>query len=130
MRYFIQSLSAAIFLTLASTTAAHADISTHVLDIEKGVGSANVPVTLYMKGNNNSWNKLGSAVTKENGRVNSFGKDFKIEKGTYKLTFDMLEDKDAFFPKINVIFNVANPEEHYHVPIIVSPYGYSTYRGN
>ncbi|MGB3653630.1 MAG: hydroxyisourate hydrolase [Rivularia sp. (in: cyanobacteria)] len=42
----------------------------------------------------------------------------------------MSKDKDAFFPEINVVFDVDNPEEHYHVPVIVSPYGYNTYRGN
>lgn len=42
----------------------------------------------------------------------------------------MSEDGDAFFPEINVVFDVKDPEEDYHVPVIVSPYGYSTYRGN
>lgn len=130
MRYLIKSLSASILLSLVST-AVHAEgISTHVLDIEKGVGRANVPVTLYMKNNHNSWSKIGSAVTQKNGRVNSFGKDDAIKEGVYKLTFDMSKDKDAFFPEINVVFDVDNPEEYYHVPVIVNPYGYNTYRGN
>ena len=130
MRHLIKSLSASIFLSFVST-AVHAEgISTHVLDIENGVDRADVPVTLYMKVDNNSWTKIGSAVTEENGRVNSFGEDDAIKKGVYKLTFDMSGDEDAFFPEIDVVFDVENPEEDYHVPVIVSPYGYSTYRGN
>ena len=130
MRHLIKSLSASIFLSLVSTAVQAEGISTHVLDIEKGVGRADVPVTLYLKDDNNSWTKIGSAVTEENGRVNSFGEDDAIEEGVYKLTFDLSGDEDAFFPEIDVVFDVENPEEDYHVPVIVSPYGYSTYRGN
>ena len=126
----IQSLSASIFVSLAST-AVHAEgISTHVLDIENGVGRADVPVTLFMQDDNDSWTDIGSAMTGENGRVESFGEDVAVEEGVYKLTFDMSDDEKAFYPEINVVFSVEDPEEHYHVPVIVSPYGYSTYRGN
>lgn len=133
----IHSLSASIFVSLAST-AVHAEgISTHVLDIANGVGKADVPVTLSMQDNNDSWTEIGSAMTAENGRVESFGENAAIEEGVYKLTFDMSDDMsddmsadEAFFPEIDVVFNVENPDEHYHVPVIVSPYGYSTYRGN
>ena len=130
MRHLIKSLSARIFLSLVSTVVHAEGISTHVLDIGNGVGRANVPVTLYLKDDNNSWTKIGSAVTEESGRVNSFDEDDAIKKGVYKLIFDMSGDEDAFFPEINVVFNVENPEADYHVPVIVSPYGYSTYRGN
>ncbi|PSB06450.1 hydroxyisourate hydrolase [Pleurocapsa sp. CCALA 161] len=130
MRNLIQSLSAGIILSLVST-AAHAEgISTHVLDLKDGVGRANVPVTLSIQDDNNSWTDIGSAMTEENGRVESFGKDMAVKSGVYKLTFDMSEDGETFFPEIDVVFNVEDPEEHYHVPVIVSPFGYSTYRGN
>ena len=130
MRNLIQSLSAGIILSFVST-AVHAEgISTHVLDIKDGVGRANVPVTLSTQDDNNSWTEIGSALTEENGRVESFGEDVSVEEGIYKLTFDMSGDEATFFPEIDVVFNVENPEEDYHVPVIVSPYGYSTYRGN
>ena len=130
MRNLIQSLSAGIVLSLVSTPAYAEGISTHVLDIANGVGKADVPVTLYMQDGENSWTDIGSAMTEENGRIESFGEDFTVEKGVYKLTFDMSETEETFFPEINVVFDVEDPEEHYHVPVVVSPYGYSTYRGN
>ena len=125
----IQSLSAGIILSFVSTAAYAEGISTHVLDIKDGVGRANVPVTLSIQ-DDNSWTDIGSAMTEENGRVESFGEDIAVEEGVYKLTFDMSETGETFFPEIDVVFNVEDPEEHYHVPVIVSPYGYSTYRGN
>lgn len=126
----IQSLSAGIFFSLVST-AVHAEgISTHVLDIKDGVGRADVPVTLFMQDDNDSWTNIGEAMTAENGRVESFGEELAIEEGVYKLTFDMSEYGEGFFPEINVVFDVEDSEEHYHVPVVVSPYGYSTYRGN
>ena len=130
MRSLIQSLSAGIILSLFSTAAYAEGISTHVLDIANGVGRANVPVTLSMQDGNNSWTEIGSTMTQENGRVESFGEDVTVQQGVYKLTFDMSGDEATFFPEIDVVFNVENPQEDYHVPVVVSPYGYSTYRGN
>lgn len=129
MRNLVQ-MSAGIVLSLVSTAAYAEGISTHVLDIKDGVGRADVPVTLSIQDENNSWTSIGEAMTEENGRVESFGEDVTVEEGVYKLTFDMSEDGETFFPEIDVVFNVEDPEEHYHVPVIVSPYGYSTYRGN
>lgn len=131
MRNLIKNLSAGIIFSLFSTAAVHAEgISTHVLDIANGVGRANVPVTLSIQDGENSWTDIGSAMTEENGRIESFGEDFTVEEGVYKLTFDMSKVGETFFPEIDVIFDVENPEEDYHVPVVVSPYGYSTYRGN
>lgn len=129
MRNLIQ-MSAGILLSLVSTVAYAEGISTHVLDIKDGVGRADVPVTLSIQDENNSWTSIGEAMTEENGRVESFGEGVTVEEGVYKLTFDISEDGETFFPEIDVVFNVEDPEEHYHVPVIVSPFGYSTYRGN
>jgi 5-hydroxyisourate hydrolase len=129
MRNLIQ-MSAGIILSLVSTAAYAEGISTHVLDIKDGVGRADVPVTLSIQDDNDSWTSIGEAMTEENGRVESFGEGVTVEGGVYKLTFDMSQDGETFFPEIDVVFNVEDPEEHYHVPVIVSPYGYSTYRGN
>ena len=129
MRNLIQ-MSAGIIFSLISTAAYAEGISTHVLDIANGVGREGVPVTLSMQNGENSWTDIGSAMTGENGRIESFGEGVTVEEGVYKLTFDMSEDGETFFPEIDVVFNVEDPEEHYHVPVIVSPFGYSTYRGN
>jgi 5-hydroxyisourate hydrolase len=120
-------------LTLATTAMAEG-ISTHVLDLARGVGGKDVPVTLEMKQADGSWRQLAAAKTDANGRVRSFGDNIQAEAATYRLTFDMSGyDKGgsgAFFPEIDVVFRVADPTVHYHVPVAVSPFGFSTYRGN
>lgn len=108
-------------------------ISTHVLDLARGVGGSDVPVVLSMKQQDGAWKELASAQTDENGRVKAF-EGIEAEAAIYKLSFDMSAYGDrganAFFPEIDVIFQVSEPSKHYHVPVVVSPFGYSTYRGN
>jgi len=115
-------------------TASAAEISTHVLDLARGVGGRDVPVMLFKKSADNQWTELAKAKTDENGRVRAFGEGKSYEAGTYKLQFDMTGYPNAqaapFFPEINLVFHVADAKAHYHVPVVVSPYGYSTYRGN
>jgi 5-hydroxyisourate hydrolase len=133
MRYFtLAGLTAA--LTLSATAALAEGISTHVLDLARGVGGKDVPVTLEIKSADGSWRQVAKARTDENGRVRSFGDDVQAEAATYKLTFDISgygeTGATAFFPEIDVVFRVSDPTVHYHVPVVVSPFGYSTYRGN
>lgn len=119
---------------LMSFSAFAEGISTHVLDLASGVGGKDVPVVLEMKNKDGVWTKVASASTDENGRIKSFGANFKASVGTYKLIFDMTKysgsKSNPFFPEINVVFQIADQKLHYHVPVVVSPYGYSTYRGN
>ena len=121
-------------LSLVAPAVSAQDISTHVLDLARGVGGAGVPVSLDLW-DGAVWTHVGDGVTAENGRVASFG-DAETVAGTYRLTFDLrayrLEDRGgaAFFPEIVVPFTVADPSLHYHVPVVLSPFGYSTYRGN
>lgn len=126
---------AALSATLLSAASASAEtISTHVLDLARGVGGRDVPVTLEIKDADGGWRQLATARTDENGRVRSFGDQVTTQAATYKLTFDMSHygdtDTQPFFPEIDVVFQVRDPSIHYHVPVVVSPYGYSTYRGN
>lgn len=111
-----------------------AEISTHVLDLARGVGGRDVPVVLLRKSKNSLWDEVGRGRTDENGRVRSFGEPSRYTPGTYKLHFDMSGYPDAkaapFFPEIDLVFRVTDPAAHYHVPVVVSPFGYSTYRGN
>ncbi|ENY81047.1 hydroxyisourate hydrolase [Sphingopyxis sp. MC1] len=127
-------LLTAIALGLVAAPAAAAEISTHVLDLAAGVGGANVPVTLSKRDAAGTWVEVNTARTDKNGRVRSFGPDADLKTGTYRLQFDMTAYPNAaatpFFPEIAVIFNVSDKTGHYHVPVVVSPYGYSTYRGN
>lgn len=127
------ALAAALALSVMATAAPAAEISTHVLDIAQGVGGRNVPVVLFKKAGDGGWKEVGRARTDENGRVRSFGpKNF--DPGTYKLQFDMTRYRSPaatpFFPEIDLVFAVADKAGHYHVPVVVSPFGYSTYRGN
>lgn len=127
------ALSLAAAIVVAATTAPAEGISTHVLDLARGIGGEGIPVTLEMR-SEDGWNAVGEGTTAENGRVEAFGAD--VEGGVYRLTFD-LQGYDGFeggeppfFPEIAVEFRVVDASEHYHVPIVLSPYGYSTYRGN
>jgi len=127
-------LLAPIALGLIATPAAAAEISTHVLDLAEGVGGVNVPVTLSKRDAAGTWVEVGTARTDQNGRVRSFASEPDFEVGTYRLQFDMTAYPNAeakpFFPEITVTFSVSDKAGHYHVPVVVSPFGYSTYRGN
>lgn len=127
-------LAAIVLVGMTSFSALAEGISTHVLDLASGVGGKDVPVILEVKNKEGVWTKLSSAATDENGRIKSFGPAVKARKGVYRLNFDMTKypgsKEKPFFPEINVVFQIENDKLHYHVPVVVSPYGYSTYRGN
>ena len=130
----MKTIALALLIGTAATPAAAADISTHVLDLARGVGGKAVPVTLSKRGADGDWRKVGAATTDADGRVRSFGDTKSFDTGVYKLQFDMSGYPDAsaspFFPEITLTFRVTDKAGHYHVPVVISPYGYSTYRGN
>lgn len=132
MKFSILAVAAA--LGLAPVSASAAEISTHVLDLARGVGGRDVPVLLLQKSADGRWSELAKSRTDENGRVRSFGDGKSFGTGTYKLHFDMSAYPSAqaapFFPEIDLVFQVTDAAAHYHVPVVVSPFGYSTYRGN
>ncbi|MBV0933810.1 hydroxyisourate hydrolase [Marinobacterium weihaiense] len=133
----LKSLCAGVALSAVSSLALAAGnpLSVHVLNLEDGLPSPDVTVTLEQKGAN-GWESLNSGITNENGRITAlFPEGQSLETGTYRVTFetgDWFEkhDSDTFFPEIPVIFNVDGDVEHYHIPLLLSPYGFSTYRGN
>ncbi|OAN63753.1 hydroxyisourate hydrolase [Sphingomonas sp. TDK1] len=130
----MKAIALALLLGAIATPSAAADISTHVLDLARGVGGKAVPVTLSKRGDDGRWEKVGAAITDADGRVRSFGGSQLFDAGIYRLQFDMSGYPDAsaspFFPEITLTFRVSDKAGHYHVPVVVSPYGYSTYRGN
>lgn len=131
---YLKFLATLAALTLLSGTASFAEtISTHVLDLERGVGGADVPVSLAQKQADGTWTEIATAKTDDNGRVKEFP-GVETATGIYKLAFDMSgygeRGSKAFFPEINLVFQIDDPSQHYHVPVVVSPFGYSTYRGN
>lgn len=127
-------LATVLAIGLAASPAAAADISTHVLDLARGVGGKGVPVTLSRRAADGTWQRVGAATTDANGRVRHFDEKAAFQPGDYRLDFDMTRYPDAaarpFFPEITLTFRVADAKAHYHVPVVVSPFGYSTYRGN
>lgn len=130
MRHIILSLAGLLSLS----SAVHAEtISTHVLDLVRGQGGSDLPVILSKKQADGSWKQVATARTDANGRVRAFDGQ-QNEAGIYKLSFDVSDTKkptsSAFFPEIDIVFRVADPNVHYHVPVVLSPYGFSSYRGN
>jgi 5-hydroxyisourate hydrolase len=103
-------------------------ISTHILDTTKGVAAANVPVILE-KQTEKGWKPVGIDKTNADGRIVY---DCPKEKGIYRLTFqieDYFKGEEHFFMNTQIVFNVKNTDRKYHVPLLLNPYGFSTYRG-
>lgn len=109
-------------------------ITTHVLDVSLGKPAAGIPVTLEARKQDANWSTIGKGTTDKDGRVASLLTDAKLNAGTYRLTFEtaayLSKGKNAFFPQVAIVFNVEDVNQHYHIPLLLSPYGYSTYRGS
>ena len=104
-------------------------LSTHVLDTSRGRPAAGIHVTLETRAGEG----LGDGTTDADGRVAAIGPE-RLEPGEYVLRFGSGEyfasqGADAFYPEVVVVFAVAD-EDHYHVPVLLNPFGYSTYRGS
>lgn len=103
-------------------------ISTHILDTTKGSAATGVTVILEQK-NNETWKEIGTDKTNTDGRIVF---NCPKEQGIYRLTFKVEEyykSEEHFFMNTPVVFQVKNTERKYHVPLLLNPYGYSTYRG-
>lgn len=110
-------------------------ISTHVLDTSKGTPGTDVRVVLEREGAPGAWERLSEARTDADGRVKSLLPNGRgLEMGAYRLTFETepyfaKSGVTTFFPSVMVVFRVMDAGKHHHVPLLVSPFGYSTYRG-
>ena len=111
-------------------------ITTHVLDLVAGGPVAGLSVRLARRTDDGGWDPLGAAVTDEDGRVREWrGAGEELPPGQYRLTFltgphFVERNVDAFYPEVSVVFLVADAGEHHHVPLLLSPFGYTTYRGS
>ncbi|EAI8732487.1 hydroxyisourate hydrolase [Campylobacter coli] len=113
-------------------------LSTHILDINSGQPASNVKVELYNLDQNRQWVKISEKFTKKNGRIADFLPYEKTENrsfGVYKLKFYTKDyyishKVDSFYLFIEVSFELLKDQKHYHIPITLSPFGYSTYRGS
>jgi 5-hydroxyisourate hydrolase len=102
-------------------------ITTHVLDVAQGKPAAGIPVRLEIR-EQQAWTLLGEGSTDAEGRLRTLVKG-ALRAGTYRLTFET-RSRSAFFPEVSILFEVKDPSAHYHVPLLLSPFGYSTYRGS
>jgi 5-hydroxyisourate hydrolase len=108
-------------------------LSTHVLDAGRGRPAVGVPVSLHRR-IGEGWQLLGTALTDADGRIAGFAGD-GIQPGVHRLDFDtgayfVATGQTGFYPEVRVTFDVVDPTQHYHVPLLLSPYAYSTYRGS
>ena len=110
-------------------------ITTHVLDTSKGGPASGIAVRLEFK-TSDRWSELARGSTNSDGRITDLlPKGKKMDPGLYRLTFETqsyFEDNQTkgFYPYVSVVFEIHNPEQHYHIPLLLSPFGYSTYRGS
>ena len=111
-------------------------ITTHVLDTARGKPADGIMVVLEYWENGDTWKVLGKGKTNADGRVaDLLPPEHKLAKGVYRLMFDTgtyLHNCEVpyFYPCIPIMFEVREPEQHYHVPLLLSPFGYATYRGS
>ncbi|MFT6143460.1 MAG: 5-hydroxyisourate hydrolase [Myxococcota bacterium] len=110
-------------------------ISTHVLDTARGCPAHGLPITLWREDGADSL-ELGTGITNHDGRIAEFIPDgTALPEGTYRIRFDTgayfdSQGIEGFYPEVVVRFIIRAADEHYHVPLLISPFGFSTYRGS
>jgi 5-hydroxyisourate hydrolase len=139
MKFLRPVLSALLLASLSTVALASdtADISVHVLDQVHGQPAPSVGVTLEAQSQDgDTWQALSHQVTNAQGRVPSMlPAGTLLHEGVYRVTFatgDWFSShrQSTFFPSVTVTFLIQNPKQSYHIPLLLSPFGYSTYRGN
>ena len=113
------------------------NITSHVLDLSRGKPVSNLQANLYKREDNDSdkWLLIGKDVSNEDGRMTQLSRNEAIETGIYKISFqsgiyfEQLK-LETFYPEISIIFNITDPNQHYHVPLLLNQFGFSTYRGS
>ncbi len=109
-------------------------ITTHILDTTLGRPAAGVTIVLYEKAGK-EWLEVARGITNTDGRISNLLKpEVLLSFGVYRMNFDVQtyfdqQGVEAFYPTVDIIFNLKT-QEHYHVPLLLNPYGYSTYRGS
>ena len=110
-------------------------ITTHILDIARGAPARKVPITLSQF-NQGQWTEIGRGLTNDDGRIGNLCKDgLTLPAGTYQMHFETETYFNSvgdpiFYPWADVVFNINGDGQHYHIPLLLSPFGHSTYRGS
>ncbi|MCA1582793.1 MAG: hydroxyisourate hydrolase [Acidobacteria bacterium] len=108
-------------------------ITTHILDTARGQPAAGVPLLLEVRSGVAGWTAVSKGVSDSDGRARLL--ETVRGPGTYRLTFDTgayfsSVNAAGFYPEVQVVFEIADAATHHHVPLLLSPFGYSTYRGS
>jgi 5-hydroxyisourate hydrolase len=111
------------------------DITTHVLDTSRGQPASGVPVLLEVRTEEGDWKEIGRSATDADGRASLLDAGTHVPRGLYRFSFDtgayfLARNVKGFYPEVRVVFEVREPSQGCHVPLLLSPYGYSTYRGS
>jgi len=109
-------------------------ITTHVLDTAAGRPGKAIAIELERKGDA-GWQPIGAGATDDDGRLRTLTPAGPVAAGTYRLRFHTgaylaAHHQAGFFPVVEIQFTVVDGTQHHHVPLLLSPYGYSTYRGS
>lgn len=109
-------------------------ITTHVLDTSRGRPAAGIEVKLAQF-NDGRWQTIGRGTTNADGRITDLLEAGTLSIGMYKITFETAayfsnQNTVGFYPYVPIVFEITAVDEHYHVPLLLNPYGYSTYRGS
>lgn len=108
-------------------------ITSHVLDTSRGAPAANIKVELELK-DGEQWQAVGGGTTNDDGRVPDLMTG-GLAAGHYRINFLVADyfaamNQSSFYPVVRIEFSVEDPAQHYHVPLLLNPFGYSTYRGS
>lgn len=106
-------------------------VTSHVLDAVTGRPAVGLALRLEAR-DGDSWSTIASAVTDADGRASELG-PAALEEGVYRVVFDTagyFGEHPTFYPEVVIVFELAAASEHYHVPLLLSPYAFSTYRGS
>lgn len=109
-------------------------LSTHILDTALGRPAANV-VLVLSKQAGDRWSEIGRGATDADGRCRTLLGDGSLERATYKLRFEVApyfaaQGVTPLYPYVKIVFTVAEPSQHYHIPLLLTANGYTTYRGS
>jgi 5-hydroxyisourate hydrolase len=110
-------------------------ISTHILDTSLGQPAENVPLALYVL-LNDTWSLIGEALTDADGRCKHLlPSTHTLQSGIYRIHFETgsyykQHDLEGLYPYVEIVFSVADPRQHFHIPLLLTANGYTTYRGS
>ncbi|WP_448547892.1 hydroxyisourate hydrolase [Thalassotalea fusca] len=110
-------------------------ITTHILDTTRGLPAQAVPISLYAK-QGDSWEKLAEGKTNDDGRIpDLLMAEQTLPAGTYRMHFETqayfeANNEQGFYPYVDIVFDIDSSGSHYHIPLLLTAFGYSTYRGS